>query len=151
MGAHGDDGAPPTTVSTHAATAVPPPELGSAHVKNLLGAAALDFVLVIVFCLIGRRSHDEAASMSGVVRTAWPFVGGMALGWAVASRGKGGLTPEAVWPFGVIVWAGTLVGGMILRAVDDQGVAVSFVIVAGSVLAVLLLGWRLIFHAIRRR
>lgn len=119
--------------------------------KKLLGAAALDLVLVIVFCLIGRRSHDEIASMSGFVHTAWPFVGGMALGWAVASRGKGGLTPEAVWPFGVIVWVGTLVGGMILRLVDDQGVAVSFMIVAGTVLAVFLLGWRLIFHAIGPR
>ena len=119
--------------------------------KKLLGAAALDFVLVIVFCLIGRRSHDEADSMSGLVRTAWPFVGGMALGWAVASRGKGGLTPEAVWPFGVIVWVGTLVGGMILRVVDDQGIEVSFVVVAGAVLAVFLLGWRLIFRAIGRR
>ena len=45
---------------------------------------------------------------------------------------------------GAAVWAGTLVGGMLLRALTGGGVQVSFVIVAGVVLAVFLLGWRLV-------
>jgi hypothetical protein len=40
------------------------------------------------------------------------------------------------------VWAGTLVGGMLLRALSGGGVQVSFVMVAAVALAVLLLGWR---------
>jgi hypothetical protein len=40
------------------------------------------------------------------------------------------------------VWVGTLVGGMLLRAMTGGGVQVSFVLVAAVVLAVLLLGWR---------
>jgi membrane protein implicated in regulation of membrane protease activity len=36
----------------------------------------------------------------------------------------------------------TLLGGMAVRALTGRGVAWSFVLVAGAVLALLLLGWR---------
>lgn len=41
-----------------------------------------------------------------------------------------------------MVWLSTLVVGMLLRVVSGQGTAFSFVLVAGTVLAVFLLGWR---------
>jgi hypothetical protein len=40
------------------------------------------------------------------------------------------------------VWLCTVVVGMVLRKVGSAGVAASFVVVAASVTAVLLLGWR---------
>lgn len=41
-----------------------------------------------------------------------------------------------------MVWISTVVIGMLLRKASAQGVAVSFVIVASTVTAVFLLGWR---------
>lgn len=119
----------------------------------------LDVVLVVAFCAIGRRSHEEAFSLSGLATTAWPFLGGLAAGWlAVAARLRTqladhptGTSPAAVFPAGVIIWAATLVIGMLLRVVSGQGIAVSFVIVAGTVLAVFLLGPRALSTVVRRR
>ncbi|WP_157896163.1 DUF3054 domain-containing protein, partial [Mycobacteroides chelonae] len=45
---------------------------------------------------------------------------------------------------GIAVWVCTVLFGMILRRLSNQGVAFSFVIVASLVTALLLLGWRVI-------
>ena len=42
----------------------------------------------------------------------------------------------------MIVWAATLIVGMLLRLAVGQGVQVAFVIVAAVTLAILLVGWR---------
>jgi len=99
----------------------------------------VDVVAVLVFCAVGRRSHDEGLVLSGVATTAWPFLTGTLIGW-LASRGW--RRPAAVVPTGVVVWLCTVVVGMALRKVSSAGVAVSFVVVAATVTAVLLLGWR---------
>ncbi|MEU1547495.1 DUF3054 domain-containing protein [Nocardia sp. NPDC005745] len=111
----------------------------------------VDALLVVVFCAIGRRSHDEAV-LTGLLRTVWPFATGLIAGWlvVVALRWRaaaGDIT--ALWPAGVVIWACTLTGGMLLRVVGGQGTAVSFVLVAGVVLAVFLLGWRAVYKAVR--
>lgn len=99
----------------------------------------IDAVCVVVFCTIGRRSHAEGLSVTGIAETAWPFLTGAAVGWLLA---RGWRLPTAVLPTGVAVWAGTVGVGMLLRKVSSQGVALSFVVVASLVTAVLLLGWR---------
>ncbi|MBF6193544.1 DUF3054 domain-containing protein [Nocardia sp. CDC186] len=114
----------------------------------------LDALLVVVFCAIGRRSHDEAV-LAGLLRTVWPFATGLVVGWLVvalrgrAAAGDARFDITALWPSGVVIWACTLVGGMLLRVVSGQGTAVSFVLVAGVVLAVFLLGWRAVYKAVR--
>ncbi|NKY46902.1 DUF3054 domain-containing protein [Nocardia cerradoensis] len=119
----------------------------------------IDIVLVIVFCAIGRRSHDEAVA-AGLLRTVWPFGAGLLIGWvialAIAGRGRPSaalarVDGSAVWPTGVVVWLSTLIGGMVLRVLSGQGTAVSFVIVAATVLAVFLLGWRAVWAVAARR
>ncbi|MBF6203773.1 DUF3054 domain-containing protein [Streptomyces gardneri] len=114
-----------------------------------------DALLVVVFCAIGRRSHNEAV-LAGLLRTLWPFAAGLAAGWVVAaalgsraSDAAARFDATALWPTGVVVWACTLAGGMLLRVVSGQGTAVSFVLVAGVVLAVFLLGWRAVYKAVR--
>ncbi|MFD3593852.1 DUF3054 domain-containing protein [Nocardia sp. NPDC058640] len=110
----------------------------------------IDALLVVVFCAIGRRSHDEAV-LAGLLKTVWPFGLGLILGWALAvlvARSTR-FDATALWPSGILIWACTLVGGMVFRAVSGQGVAVSFVIVAASVLALFLLGWRAAIRALR--
>jgi len=99
----------------------------------------MDVIGVVVFCAVGRRSHDEGLSITGVATTAWPFLTGTLVGW-LASRGW--RRPTAVVPTGVVVWLCTVVVGMVLRKASSAGVAASFVVVAASVTAVLLLGWR---------
>ncbi len=100
---------------------------------------ATDVIAVLVFCAVGRRSHAEGLSITGVASTAWPFLAGTATGW-LASRGW--RRPTAVVPTGVVVWLCTVVVGMLLRKASSAGVAASFVVVASSVTAALLLGWR---------
>jgi hypothetical protein len=99
----------------------------------------MDVIGVLLFCAVGRRSHDEGLSITGVATTAWPFLTGTVIGW-LASRGW--RRPTAVVPTGVVVWLCTVVVGMVLRKASSAGVAASFVVVAASVTAVLLLGWR---------
>ena len=97
---------------------------------------------IVLFAALGRRSHAEGLDVVGVLRTAVPFVAGAAAGWLVAS-----LTLDAVpraLAFGAVVVVCTVVVGMLLRRVIGDGTAVSFVIVATTVLSVLLLGWRLV-------
>jgi len=107
-----------------------------------------DIICVLVFCAVGRRSHDEGLSVTGVATTAWPFLAGTVVGW-LASRGW--RQPTAVVPTGVSVWLGTVVVGMVLRKASSAGVAASFVVVAASVTALLLLGWRTVVGLARRR
>ncbi|MFC3963581.1 DUF3054 domain-containing protein [Nocardia jiangsuensis] len=112
---------------------------------RILVPLLVDVVLVILFCAIGRRSHEEAV-LAGLLRTAWPFAAGLALGWLgallLARRTADAFDGSALWPSGVLIWAVTLAGGMALRAVSGQGTAFSFVLVATGVLALFLLGWR---------
>jgi hypothetical protein len=57
----------------------------------------------------------------------------------------------ALWPTGVLVWLGTLCGGMLLRVVSGQGTAFSFILVAATVLALFLLGWRAAVKALKSK
>src|ERR1700752_2657362 len=98
-----------------------------------------DVIGVLVFCAVGRRSHDEGLSITGIATTAWPFLSGTVVGW-LASRGW--RHPTALVPTGVTVWLCTVAVGMMLRKASSAGVAASFVVVASSVTALLLLGWR---------
>ena len=111
------------------------------------GAFLLDAALVVVFATIGRGSHAEGLDVTGIWGTAWPFVAGLALGWLAALAWR---TPLAVWPTGVVVWAGALVGGMLLRVATGDGAAPAFVIVAALTLALLLLGWRVVAQLLLR-
>ncbi len=99
----------------------------------------MDVIGVLVFCAIGRRSHAEGITVTGVASTAWPFLTGTALGWLASRAWR---RPTVVVPTGLVVWLGTVVVGMVLRKASSAGVAASFVVVAASVTAVLLLGWR---------
>ncbi|RAU97382.1 DUF3054 domain-containing protein [Mycolicibacter senuensis] len=108
----------------------------------------MDVVAVLVFCALGRRSHDEGLDISGLATTAWPFLSGTVLGWLLS---RGWRRPTAVVPTGVIVWVSTVLVGMALRAATATGVAWSFVAVASTVTAVFLLGWRAVFELVARR
>lgn len=111
-------------------------------------ALATDLLLVLIFVLIGRRSHDEENQISGLLVTFWPFAVGALLGWAAS---LGWRRPLALWPTGVAVWVSAVAVGMLLRIASGQGVQWSFVIVATVVLGVFLLGWRALVALRARR
>ena len=110
----------------------------TSHSGGAVLAAGIDVVLVLAFVLIGRSSHAEGITLAGVLGTAWPLLVGLAAGWALARAWR---RPFAVAP-GLTVWATTVIVGLLLRSIADDGVQPGFVAVTALVLAVLLLGWR---------
>jgi hypothetical protein len=115
---------------------------------EILRAAVLDAAVVVVFALVGRASHGEDLAPSGVLGTAWPFLAAGVVGWIVARAWR---SPSRVVPVGVIVWAVTVVVGMVLRALTGEGVVVPFVITTAIILGILMLGWRAISALLVRR
>jgi hypothetical protein len=115
------------------------PIASSERTRPALVALATDVVCVVVFCTIGRRSHAEGLTLTGVAETAWPFLAGTGVGWLLA---RGWRRPQALVPTGVVVWVCTVAVGMLLRKATSQGVAPSFVVVASLATGLLLLGWR---------
>ncbi|GAA1420105.1 DUF3054 domain-containing protein [Agrococcus citreus] len=115
------------------------------------GALGLDAVLVVGFAAVGRASHESGVlgeGGMGLITTAWPFLVALAVGWIFS---PGWHAPLAPLRTGVPVWAVTVIGGMLLRAVSGQGTAVPFVVVATLTLLALLVGWRLLATLARRR
>jgi peptidoglycan/LPS O-acetylase OafA/YrhL len=111
-------------------------------------ALIADVVCVLVFCTIGRRSHAEGITIAGVAETAWPFLAGTAVGWLAV---RGWRRPASLVPTGVVIWLCTVAIGMLLRKASSQGTAISFVVVASLVTAILLLGWRAAVSVLARR
>lgn len=97
-----------------------------------------DLVLVLVFAAIGRASHGE--SLAGLPVTAWPFLLGTCLAWAVVILRD--WTPGSLAPTGLVVWLATVVIGMLTRTAIGQGTHWSFMLVTLVVTGVFLLGAR---------
>lgn len=113
--------------------------------KRAALSACADLAALVLFVALGRSSHDEGNSVTGLLQVVAPFVVGAAVGWLIARAWR---RPTEIAPTGVIIWLATLVVGLVLRRIgvsgDDRGTATSFVIVATIVTGVLLIGWRAI-------
>lgn len=115
---------------------------------NPVSSIFIDQILILLFVLIGQFNHGEMTvaklmTFDGLVQyigAAFPFMLAAFLGWA-------GLILRSyykIMPAGLVVWATTVVLGMMLRVMNGQTIQPAFVAVAAVILAVLLLGWRLI-------
>ena len=114
-------------------------------------ALLTDVACVLVFCTIGRRSHSEGLTLTGIAETAWPFITGTVAGRLAARAYPGDFKPSAIYPTGLIVWASTVIIGMLLRKATSAGTAPSFIVVATLTTAALLIGWRAVAAAVARR
>jgi hypothetical protein len=113
-----------------------------------LPALVVDAVLVLVFAVIGRASHQE--DPAGFLLTAWPFLVALLVGHLLAALLPA--RPRRPWSvlWGVVVWVVTVAGGMLLRVASGDTAELPFVIVATIVLGVFLLGWRAVAALLRR-
>jgi len=117
------------------------------RMRSVRVAVVLDVLCVLIFVIIGRDSHDKGESLAGIASTSWPFLCGLAAGWAVTRARK----PLALRPTGIIVWLCTVALGMVLRVVSGQGTAIAFIVVALAFLGLFLLGWRVLGRLVARR
>src|ERR1700727_737714 len=62
------------------------------------GAVLADVCCVLVFVAIGRASHSKGEELAGIASTAWPFLCGLAAGWAASRAWR---PPLALRPAGV--------------------------------------------------
>ena len=111
-------------------------------------AVVLDVCCVLIFVVIGRSSHTKGESLAGIASTSWPFLCGLAVGWAASRAWR---RPLALRPAGLAVWLCTVALGMVLRVVSGQGTAVAFIIVAVAFLGLFLLGWRVLGRLLTRQ
>jgi hypothetical protein len=114
--------------------------------RGVLLALVADVLAVGVFAVVGRGSHAEGLDAAGVVGTAAPFLGGLAVGWLVGRVWRG---PTAL-PAGLWALGGAAVLGLALRGLLTGRLPMAFVLVTALSLALLVLGWRLIAAAVLR-
>lgn len=123
------------------------PPAGRAPARRI-GWAVADVVLILVFAASGRRTHEHGVTVDGVLETAWPFL----LAYAVAAlAARAWRSPGSPWPTGVLLWLGTVAGGLAVRALSGAGVAAGFQVVTLIVLGVFLVLPRVVLHMVRRR
>ena len=107
-------------------------------------AIAADFVAIAAFALLARAAHQSAEmkfNLAGWFETFIPFAVGLALAWLITRRNRG-------W----LIWLITIVVGLIIWGFyRDKLPHWSFVIVASSMSALLMLGWRGIASLVLRR
>lgn len=112
-----------------------------------LRVTAADVLCVLVFVLVGLRSH-ESLTVGAVVGTLWPFLLALVVSWVLVRVWR---APRLL-PSGLVVWVTTWAGGLLLRVLLTEDTArLPFVVVSAITLAVLLLGWRLVATGVSRR
>jgi hypothetical protein len=111
-------------------------------------ALGIDVLSILVFVVIGRRSHDEGSGLGGIVETAAPFLIGLAAAWLIVRVWRwplAVLTGVAIWPITV------LIGMMCRNLIFGRGTPASFVLVATIFLGLCFVGWRMAARALARR
>ncbi len=125
------------------------PEPLSATNSTVAFLLAIDVLLIVIFAMIGISSHDGSLDPGGIVRVALPF---LAPYLVLAISIKPTRLVHNIFPMGVILWLSTVVIGPILRAVifDDTS-ALPFILVSAGVLALFILGRRIISTFVTRK
>ncbi|NCZ89415.1 MAG: DUF3054 domain-containing protein [Actinobacteria bacterium] len=96
---------------------------------------AIDVVAILIFVAVGRRNHDEAASISGVLGTAAPFLIALVASWPASRSWAKPFERRSI----LITWLVTVIVGLALRRlVFGDGIATPFIVVATITLGVLI-------------
>jgi len=107
-------------------------------------AAVVDVVAILVFVMLGRKSHHEDGSfVAATLKVAGPFLIALVVGWIVSRAWK---APTA-FSTGIQIWMVTIVGGMLLRHFAfSKSTATAFIIVASTFTLIFLVGWRMLWE-----
>jgi hypothetical protein len=111
-------------------------------------AFAADLLVLVVFVVAGRRSHDEGSGLAGFLRVWWPF----AVALVVATIASGTWRAPLEWRRTVVAWLVTVALGMTLRiAVQGREFKPTFVIVTTVFVGAGMLGWRAVVRKLAAR
>lgn len=107
-----------------------------------------DVAVLVVFVLVGRRSHHEDAGLAGFVRVWWPFAVGLGVAWVACGLWRAPLE----WGRAVAAWLVTVGVGMAVRIlVQGRDFKVAFTIVTLVFVGAGMLGWRVVTRVVRSR
>ena len=143
--------APTASPATSPLAATAPPR--RRRLRPALLTFLADLVVVLAFSAVGRLAHhsDEGGGdpLLGVLRTATPFVIALTLGhltWVVRRQ------PWLLYPGGAVILVQTVMFGVLLRMVTEQGSLPSapFFLTTVLVLGLGMLGWRLLAFLVGR-
>lgn len=115
-----------------------------------LPIALVDIGAVAVFALLARIAHQSETmplNFGGWFSSFWPFLIGLALGWAilVAQHWE---TRARLPIMGLIIWGPTALGGLIIWTIRNAALPHwSFIVVATLMTGALLFGWRCVDRA----
>lgn len=113
----------------------------------------LDLLAVLIFAILARAAHNTPEmpfGVFGVIETMWPFALGTVIGWLFCILRKHSALP--VVPGGITVWLCTAVVGLLIWGINHgETPHWSFILVASSMSALLLLGWRGLAGVFARR
>lgn len=111
---------------------------------------AISIGLFALFARIAHQSEEMPLTPRGWFTTLLPFLAGVFLAYLlVVIPAK--LFPERIWKAGIIVWLTAVVVGLVIWGINHGGVPHwSFMIVATTASAILVLGWRALFRVIRK-
>src|SRR5262245_31616359 len=111
-------------------------------------AAVADVAVLVVFVLVGRRSHHEDAGLAGFLRVWWPFAVALLVAWLATGLWRAPLA----WSRAVAAWLVTVGLGMTLRIVlEDREFKIAFTIVTLLFVGAGMLGWRAVVRRLRAR
>jgi len=111
-------------------------------------AFAADLLVLVVFVVVGRRSHDEGSGLDGFLRVWWPFAAAL----VVATIASGTWRAPLEWRRAIVAWLVTVALGMTLRiAVQGREFKPTFVIVTTVFVGAGMLGWRAVARKIAAR
>lgn len=107
-----------------------------------------DVAVLVVFVLVGRRSHHEDAGFAGFLRVWWPFAVALGVAWLVTGLWRAPLA----WMRATSAWLVTVALGMALRiTAEDRDFKVAFLIVTLLFVGAGMLGWRAVVRWRRAR
>lgn len=108
----------------------------------------IDCLAIFLFAVLARLAHNSAEmpfTFINVLDTYWPFLAGVILGTALIKNEE---NPRAVGA-GAIVWIATVIVGLAVWATrHSEFPHWSFILVASTMSALLLLGWRAAANAV---
>lgn len=106
--------------------------------------------LFALFARIAHQSEDMPLNLNGWFNTMLPFLAGVFIAYLVVLI-PAKMYAERIRPSGLIVWVLAVIVGLTFWGFNNGGIPHwSFMIVATTATAILVLGWRALYRVIRK-